>query len=168
MGLPSGLEAKHVAGYLVVAELLRKCKRALLGSTGVHPVPKAQAPFWRNGATAGKYVVSPNRVQHLRPSEEIDIDTVGAWHFDGNRAHVGVLNVMRVIRIRICAIDGIDRVHRFWPRVTKIERRVTRRIDQHADTFGRNVERDRRVRVARIQFGIGIHARHFLLAALVE
>src|SRR5579875_4007350 len=53
-------------------------------------------------------------------------------------------------------------------RIAEPEGGIASRVDENPDTFGGDIEGNRRMRIARIDSGIGVHARHLFFAALIE
>ena len=105
MGLPTAFQPDHIARNLVIPKFLCQRHRALLCGARLRPVPKPQPPLRRRDAATGKHVVAPNRIQHLWTGKQIYLHTAGARNLDGNLPNVAILNVMRVIRIRVDVVD---------------------------------------------------------------
>ena len=168
--LPTRLQADHVARHAAVAGFGGGLKRRLPPVVALHPIPHAQAPARRQRTAAREEVVALHSFAHRRPTEDVHVHAFGHRYLHQNFR--GVLET--VLPVRCGQRVQTRRRNRFvggWPRafpllVARVDGDVARRVHQHAISGGGNVERHRRVRIARVHFGIGIHAQQLLQAAL--
>ena len=134
----------------------------------LRPIPESQAPLWRGDPATGEQIVALHGLQHGRTGKEINIDPCCSWHLDQDAA--SLLPFQLASFLWCIDDDGVwtDGLGRFGVDLAAIKFSVTERIDQHAISVGGDIERDRRVRVARVAFGVSIDANDPLVAALLN
>ena len=142
--MPFGFEADDIARDATPAEFGAEVEDFVLGEILAYAIPHAQAPARGNGASAGEEVIALDRLAHGGAGEDVDVGALGFGDFDEDAA--GLADVFAA------AVEG----------------GVAGGIDEDAIAAGGDVERDGRMRIAGIDFGIGVDAKLLLQAALHE
>lgn len=166
--LPSRLQTKNITWDVAISKFFCERESILVIRPGCHPVPEAKTPLRRHKSSAGKDVVTLDRILHFRPGKQIHVYPRSARHLNDDPALVALTNCVRIIRVGIGS--GSYRRSFAWlrPRIAKIECCVAGGVDEDPHPFGRYIKWHRRVRIATVVLGIGVHARYLLLSALRE
>src|SRR5580704_317494 len=166
MRLPARFQSKYITWYFPIAQLVCKGDDVVLRRPSLITVPKTKAPLRWHKTPTRKNVVPLHCVQHVWSGEQIDVDAGCMWNVNDDDVYIAFANGVGVVRIGAgpnCCLLGVS-----WFRfcITKIEGRVSCRVDQDTDPFCCYIKRNRRVRVAGINFRVGIHAGYLPFPAL--
>ena len=169
MALPARFEAENVARDMLFAQFGGQRQRFAGLESAAGAVLAAEAPFGRKRPAAAEQDIAPHRIKQRRARKQIDFDPLRGRNIDDHRGGDSFFSGVKLgfgQADAACFVRLLPGVQQFV--AAAVEGSVAGRIDQHAVSGGREIERAGRMAVAGVHGRIAVDAERPFPAGVTE